>query len=68
MGIQARDSNHPEVYRVYVGDGDTDFGKELYSEYAAKDVTNLIDQLLKTYQNQRQNSTQTFREFVNQQL
>jgi ferredoxin-nitrite reductase len=68
VGIQSRDSNHPEVYRVYVGDGDTDFGKELYSEFAAKDVTNLIDQLLKTYQNQRQNSTQTFREFVNQQL
>jgi ferredoxin-nitrite reductase len=67
VGIQARESDHPEVYRVYVGDGDTDFGKELYSEYSAKDIPNLIAQLLKTYQNQRQDSTQTFREFVNQQ-
>jgi ferredoxin-nitrite reductase len=67
VGIQARESNHPEVYRVYVGDGDTDFGKELYSEYSAKDIPDLIAQLLNTYQNQRQDSTQTFREFVNQQ-
>jgi ferredoxin-nitrite reductase len=67
VGIQSKDTNYPEVYRVYVGDGNTDFGKELHPEYSAKDIPKLIAQLLKTYQNQRQDSTQTFREFVNQQ-
>ncbi len=67
VGIQSKDTNHPEVYRVYVGDGNTDFGKELHPEYSAKDIPNLIAQLLKTYQNQRRDSTQTFREFINHQ-
>ncbi|WP_201322158.1 precorrin-3B synthase [Pseudanabaena sp. lw0831] len=67
VGIQGKEKKSPEAYRVYVGDGNTNFGKELYTECAAQDIPNLIAQLLKTYQNQRRDFTQTFREFVNQQ-
>ncbi|WP_190402603.1 precorrin-3B synthase [Pseudanabaena mucicola] len=66
VGIQAKDSNNSEVYRVYVGDGDTNFGRELYSEYAAQDIPILIAQMLEKHQNLRQNPQQTFREFINQ--
>ena len=67
VGIQGKEKKCPEAYRVYVGDGNTNFGKELYTEYSAQDIPNLIAQLLKTYQNNRRDHTQTFREFVNQQ-
>jgi ferredoxin-nitrite reductase len=56
-----------ETYKIYVGDGDTSFGRELYLGYGAENIPTLIEKLLKIYQDQRQNSTQTFREFVNQQ-
>ncbi len=64
VGIQRKDSNENNAYRVYVGDSDTNFGRELYTEYAAKDLPVLIEQLLKTYQNQRRDSQQTFKEFI----
>lgn len=66
VGIQSKDKNHPETYRVYVGDGDTNFGRELYSEYAAQDIPILIAQMLEKHQNLRQNPQQTFKEFINQ--
>ncbi len=56
VGIQRQDPNSPEVYRVYVGDGDTNFGREIYAEYAAKDLPALIVQLSQVYQNQRSES------------
>ncbi|OYQ66192.1 precorrin-3B synthase [Pseudanabaena sp. SR411] len=56
-----------ETYRVYVGDGDSNFGREIYTDYDAKNLPALIEQLLQNYQYQRRDSTQTFREFVNQQ-
>jgi len=55
-----------ETYKVYVGDRDTNFGKELYPEFNAENIPALIEQLFKNYQNQRRDSTQTFREFINQ--
>ena len=55
-----------EAYKIYVGDGDTNFGREIYPEYAAKNAPALIEKLLKNYQDQRRDSTQTFREFVAQ--
>jgi ferredoxin-nitrite reductase len=64
VGIERQDANSPEAYRVYVGDGDTTFGREIHAECAAKDLPVLIEQLLKIYQNQRRDSSQTFREFV----
>ncbi len=56
VGIQRQDPNSPEAYRVYVGDGDTNFGREIYAEYAAKDLPALIVQLSQDYQNQRSDS------------
>ncbi|MCY7333360.1 MAG: precorrin-3B synthase [Pseudanabaena sp. CAN_BIN31] len=56
VGIQRQDPNSPEAYRVYVGDGDTNFGREIYAEYAAKDLPALIVQLSQVYQNQRSDS------------
>jgi ferredoxin-nitrite reductase len=66
VGIKSKDKKNPEAYRVYVGDGDTNFGREVYTEYNAENIPALIEKLLKDYQNQRRDSTQTFREFVNQ--
>ncbi|MFZ4555050.1 MAG: precorrin-3B synthase [Pseudanabaena sp.] len=62
LGIES----NPETYKVYIGDGEIDFGRELYAEYSAKDLPHLMERLLNIYQNQRQNPDQSFREFVNQ--
>ncbi len=62
LGIES----NPEAYKVYIGDGEIDFGRELYAEYSAKDLPHLMERLLNIYQNQRQNPDQSFREFVNQ--
>ena len=62
LGIES----NPDTYKVYIGDGEIDFGRELYAEYSAKDLPNLMERLLNIYQNQRQNPEQSFREFVNQ--
>jgi len=62
LGIES----NPDNYKVYIGDGEIDFGRELYAEYSAKDLPHLMERLLNIYQNQRQNPDQSFREFVNQ--
>ena len=62
LGIES----NPDTYKVYIGDGEIDFGRELYAEYSAKDLPHLMERLLNIYQNQRQNPDQSFREFVNQ--
>ena len=62
VGVQTKNL---EAYKVYIGNGHINFGRELYAEYPAKDLPNLIERLLKIYQSQRQNSNQNFREFVN---
>lgn len=62
LGIES----NPDTYKVYIGDGEIDFGRELYPEYLAKDLPHLMERLLNIYQNQRQNPDQSFREFVNQ--
>jgi ferredoxin-nitrite reductase len=62
LGVEA----NPETYKVYIGDGEINFGRELYAEYSAKDLPRLMERLLNIYHNQRQNPDQSFREFVNQ--
>ena len=62
LGIES----NPETYKVYIGDSEIDFGRELYPEYLAKDLPHLMERLLNIYHNQRQNPDQSFREFVNQ--
>ncbi len=57
---------YSETYRVYVGDGEINFGRELYTEYTAHELPQLMERLLNIYQNQRQSPDQSFREFVNQ--
>jgi ferredoxin-nitrite reductase len=52
------------TYTIYLGDGEIDFGRELYGDYRADDLPMLVEQLLTIYQNQRQ-PKQSFREFVN---
>jgi ferredoxin-nitrite reductase len=66
VGIAGEDKNNPEIYSVYVGDRDTNFGRKLYAEYPAKNLPILIEQLLTDYQNQRLYPQQTFKEFINQ--
>lgn len=65
IAVVGMGGTNSETYRVYVGDGDSNFGREIYAEYEAKSLPALIEQLLQSYQNQRRDSTQTFREFVN---
>ena len=65
IAVVGMGGTNTETYRVYVGDGDSNFGREIYTEYDAKSLPALIEQLLQNYQNQRRDSTQTFREFVN---
>jgi ferredoxin-nitrite reductase len=65
IAVVGMGGTNTETYRVYVGDGDSNFGREIYAEYEAKSLPALIEQLLQSYQNQRRDSTQTFREFVN---
>ncbi|MBD2316125.1 precorrin-3B synthase [Phormidium tenue] len=65
IAVVGMGGTNTETYRVYVGDGDSNFGREIYTEYDAKNLPALIEQLLQKYQNQRRDSTQTFREFVN---
>lgn len=65
IAVVGMGGTNTETYRVYVGDGDSNFGREIYTEYEAKSLPALIEQLLQKYQNQRRDSTQTFREFVN---
>jgi ferredoxin-nitrite reductase len=65
IAVVGMGGTNTETYRVYVGDGDSKFGREIYTEYDAKGLPALIEQLLHSYQNQRRDSTQTFREFVN---
>ena len=65
IAVVGMGGTNTETYRVYVGDGDSNFGREIYTEYDAKSLPALIEQLLQKYQNQRRDSTQTFREFVN---
>jgi len=67
IAVVGTGGSNTEIYRVYVGDGDYNFGREIYTEYDAKALPTLIEQLLRDYQNQRRDSSQTFREFVNQQ-
>jgi ferredoxin-nitrite reductase len=55
-----------ETYKIYVGNGEINFGRELYSEYTAHELSQLMERLLNIYQYQRQNPEQSFREFVNQ--
>jgi ferredoxin-nitrite reductase len=55
-----------KTYKIYVGDGEINFGRELYAAYSVKDLPILMERLLNIYQSQRQSPEQSFREFVNQ--
>jgi ferredoxin-nitrite reductase len=60
LGIDA------DTYQVFVDDNfGSKFGRELYGEYPKSDLPNLISELIQTYQSQRKNDDQSFREFVN---
>ncbi len=52
-------------YKIYVGDREMDFGRELYADYRTDDLATLMESLIKIYQTYRQ-PQQSFREFVNQ--
>jgi ferredoxin-nitrite reductase len=53
-----------ETYHVYVGDDGSKFGRELYRNYAFKQLPYLIEPMLRIYQ-QRSHSHETFKAFVN---
>lgn len=61
LGVAQGDAS----YHIYLGDHDSNFGRELYQNYAFKQVPCLIEQILRVYQTQRSHSTETFRAFVN---
>ncbi|PZU96532.1 MAG: precorrin-3B synthase [Pseudanabaena sp.] len=62
IAIVGQDSR---TYKIYVGDGEIHFGRELYAECTANELPQLMERLINVYQTQRQ-PNQNFREFVNQ--
>ncbi|MBD2176602.1 precorrin-3B synthase [Pseudanabaena sp. FACHB-1998] len=67
IALVGKDSESYQIYvGDYVGDGEINFGRELYAEYAAHELPHLMERLINIYQTQRQNPDQSFREFVNQ--
>ncbi|OIP75027.1 MAG: precorrin-3B synthase [Oscillatoriales cyanobacterium CG2_30_44_21] len=62
IAIVGQDSR---TYKIYVGDGEIDFGRELYAECMTEELPQLMESLINIYQSQRQ-PEQSFREFVNQ--
>ena len=55
-----------DMYKVFVGDRceEVKFGKELQNQYPASELPNLVKELIQTYQTQRENPDQTFKEFM----
>jgi ferredoxin-nitrite reductase len=53
-----------ERYRVYVGDGDSNFGRLLYQNYRSTQLPDLVEQILRVYQTCRSHWHETFRSFV----
>ncbi|MBD2150225.1 precorrin-3B synthase [Pseudanabaena sp. FACHB-1277] len=62
IAIVGQDSR---TYKIYIGDGEIHFGRELYAECMASELPQLMERLINVYQTQRQ-PNQNFREFVNQ--
>jgi ferredoxin-nitrite reductase len=54
-----------EGYHIYVGDNDYKFGRELYQYVTFAELPALLEQMLKVYQEQRLNSSESFGEFAN---
>ncbi len=57
---QAASNQAIEAYHVYVGAGESPFGRKLFSDVPADEVPNLIQKILKIYQDRSQDSFQTF--------
>jgi ferredoxin-nitrite reductase len=56
----------PHRYQLYVGDRESQFGRQLVSNVLAADLPTQIIKLLTVYQGRRSHPSQSFREFVNQ--
>jgi ferredoxin-nitrite reductase len=54
-----------EGYRVYVGDGEEKFGRELYQQVNIDELPQLIERILKMYQMHRLTDRESFGEFAN---
>jgi ferredoxin-nitrite reductase len=54
-----------EYYRVYVGDGEEKFGRELYPQVNVDELPDIIEQMLRIYKMYRQNNCESFGEFAN---
>jgi ferredoxin-nitrite reductase len=61
IALVGQDAN---TYKIYVGDGEINFGRELYTESMAEELPQLMERLIKIYQTNCQ-PDQSFREFVN---
>jgi ferredoxin-nitrite reductase len=66
MGVKIVSENGTgEAYRVYVGDGEEKFGRELYQQVNVDELPDTIEQMLRIYQMYRQNNRESFGEFAN---
>lgn len=54
------------IYDIYVGSGESSFGRQILASVSADQIPGLIEQLLKIYQEKRI-SNQSFQEFINNQ-
>lgn len=65
VNIEA-DNETVEGYQVYLGDDTLQkFGRPIYENVTCTELPQLLERILKVYQNQRFNSQESFREFAN---
>ncbi len=66
LGVKITSGNETsEAYRVYVGDGEEKFGRELYQQVNIDELPQIIERMLKMYQMHRLNNYESFGEFAN---
>jgi len=58
-------TNNTESYHVYVGNNHSNFGQELYRECPFEQLPQLIEHMLRVYQDQRISADETFGKFAN---
>lgn len=63
--VVEKDGYTSEGYHLYVGDLDTNFGREIYRDIPSPKIAELILKILQIYQVKRQHLQETFGDFAN---
>jgi ferredoxin-nitrite reductase len=63
--IIEKDGYKSEGYHVYIGDLDTNFGRQIYRDFPSAEISAVILKMLQIYQAKRQDARETFGSFAN---